>query len=100
MAGKFTPEIRAALLEAFAAGCSVPDAARAADLREPTLKGWMTRGRAEDSGEYAEFVAAIDAAREAVAAKLKPGTADELAIEVWRSVRRGSVAAMKLYWDI
>jgi hypothetical protein len=49
-ASNFTPEVRAALIERTAAGISLPDAA-ALELRETTVKGWLTRGRCKSAGE-------------------------------------------------
>lgn len=99
-ASKFTPETRGALLERFAAGVSLRDACRAIELREGTVKGWLTRGRREDSGAYAEFAAAVEAAREEAAARPEPMDADELARAVSQMVRGGSVAAAKLRWEM
>jgi hypothetical protein len=99
-ASKFTPEIRGGLLERTAAGVSLSDAARAVGVRETTAKSWLTRGRREESGEYADFAAAMDEAREA--AKSRPDAMDEA--ELGRLVsgmaRKGSVQAAKLSWEM
>lgn len=95
-ASKFTPETRGALVERTAAGVSLPDACRALELREQTVKSWLQRGRQERTGAYAEFVAAIEAARVASAQRPGPMDADELACVVSQAARAGSVAAMKL----
>ena len=60
MASKFTPEARGAVLDLLADGLSLKDACRESDIREKTVKGWLTRGRKEDNGDYAEFAAAVD----------------------------------------
>jgi hypothetical protein len=44
-----------------------------------TAKGWLTRGRRGQGGEYTEFVEAMDDARAAARARPEPMDADELA---------------------
>lgn len=99
-ASKFTPETRGALLERFAAGVSLADAARTLDLREPTVKGWLTRGRRESTGLYAEFVQAVEIAREEARNRPEPMDEDELRRVVSETARKGSVQAMKLMWEM
>ncbi len=99
MASKFTPEIRGALIERFAGGATVEEAARAADLSTKTLKRWLTRGRRED-GEFAEFTAAVENAREQARNRPDPMTPEEHRLVVSESARNGSVQAMKLYWEM
>ena|GEM_PF-6772797 len=70
-ASKFTPEVRGGLIERTAAGVSLRDASRAVGVREATVKSWITRGRGEDEGDYAEFVAAVDTVR--TEARDRPG---------------------------
>lgn len=100
-ASKFTVEVRAALIERFAAGCSVADAARDGGVREKTLKTWLTRGRRGDSPAHVEFVERVDKAR-ADSERRVSGAMDraELLCVASRSARAGSVAAMKLVWDM
>lgn len=100
MASKFTPEARAKALECFRMGLSVVETAKAIDVSEQTLKGWITRGRKEEAGEYREFVAAVEEARESCKQAEAPLTPDEHLLIVSRAARRGSVTAMKLYWDM
>ena len=88
------------LIERTAAGVSLPDACRALDLRESTVKGWLTRGRREEDGDYAEFVAAIEQARQEARERPGPMDRDELRLEVSRAARAGSVQAMKLMLEI
>ena len=95
-ASKFTPEIRGALIERTAAGLSLPDACQAVQIREATVKGWLTRGRQEPEGEYAEFVAAIDAAREDAQSRPEPMDEAELLAVMSGLARRGSVNAGKV----
>ncbi len=100
-ASKFMPEIRAALVELFAAGATVDEAARGCELRPKTVSGWLTRGRREGDGEYADFARAVDLgrekAREAAANALTP---EEFKQHLAKAVRAGSVSAMKLYYEI
>lgn len=98
-ASKFTPEVRGGLLERFAAGVSVEDAARSLDLRPKTVKDWLTRGRREEAGDYADFAAEVDRVRAEAAERPEPMDADELARVVSAAARKGSVAAMKLRWE-
>lgn len=100
MASKFTPEARAKALECFRAGLSIPEIAKSIDVSEQTIKGWLTRGRKEPNGPYREFVAQVDEARESAKAAEEPLTPDEHLLIVSRAARRGSVTAMKLYWDM
>lgn len=100
MASKFTPDIRGGLIERVAAGASQADAARAVGITLPTFKKWLQRGRKEGEGEYADFAKAIAAAREQARNRPEPMTAEELRLEVSKAARRGSVQAMKLYWEM
>ncbi len=95
-ATKFTPQARGALIERVASGVSLTDAARAIGLREKTVKGWITRGRREDEGDYTEFAQRIEQARREADERPQPMDPDELARVVSEAARRGSVAAMKL----
>ena len=97
---RFTPEHRGALIERTAAGVSLRDACRALGLREKTVAGWLARGRREDSGDYTDFAAAIDQARDDVRSRPEPMDASELARVVSEMARNGSVAAAKLRWEM
>ncbi len=99
MRSQFTPENRGALVERTAAGVSLPDACRDVGLRLSTVKTWLTRGRKED-GPYSDFVLAIENARQAAADRPRPMTGIELRRRVSESARGGSVAAMKLMWEM
>ena len=99
-ASKFTPESRGALIERTAAGVSLADAARATGIREATVKSWLTKGRRDSSGEYVEFAAAIEEARESARSRPDPMDADELARVVSEMARKGSVTAAKLRWEM
>jgi len=100
VASKFTPEARGALLDLLADGLSLKDACREVSIREKTVKGWLTRGRKEDAGDYAEFAAAVDASRQDASDFEEPMTEDELKVVVSRSAKKGSVAAQKLLWEM
>jgi transposase-like protein len=98
MRTRFTPETREAVLEGLRAGLTLSEAAQGADLPEGTLKGWLTRGRAESGTEHALFAAAADAARET--ASRADLTDAEFRACVVRAVRAGSVQGMKLWLAI
>jgi len=100
VATKFTPENRAEILERTALGLTQADIARELDIRLPTLKKWIARGRREDSGEYADFSRAYDAARLESKSRPEPMDEAELLIVVSEAARRGSVQAMKLRWEM
>ena len=95
----FTAEKRIALLRLFAAGSTIPDAAEGADVKTQTVKGWLTKGRKENDGPYAEFAQVVDVVRGS-ADESEPMTVEDLERAVWKSVRVGSVTAMKLAWEI
>jgi transposase len=99
-ASKFTAEARGALLERIAAGVSMRDAARAVGIREKTVKGWLTRGRREETGDYADFAAAVEEVRAAAKERAEPMDGDELAQVVSGMARAGSVQAAKLRWEM
>lgn len=100
VATKFTPENRAEILERTALGLTQADIARELDIRLPTLKKWIARGRREDTGAYADFSRAYEAAREEAKARPEPMDEAELLIVVSEAARRGSVQAMKLRWEM
>jgi IS30 family transposase len=100
MASKFTPETRGVIIERTAAGVSLADISTALDIRLPTLKGWLTRGRREESGQYHDFAQAIESARDEAKARPEPMDEDELLHVVSETARKGSVAAMKLRWEM
>lgn len=97
---RFTPETRGALIERFAAGMSVAESCRAIELSEKTAKNWLARGRKEKSGAYTDFVQAVERARADAAARPEPLTEDEHRRLVADVCRKGSVAALKLAWEM
>lgn len=100
MASKFTAENRGALLDLLADGLSMKDACREIGVREKTVKDWLTRGRKEDDGDYAEFAAAVEATRQDATVFDEPMDEDELKLAVSRAAKKGSVAAQKLLWEM
>jgi transposase len=100
MASKFTPEMRGALIERFAVGCTVADAASAVGVSEMTVKRWLARGRREKGTEYSQFTDAVDRAREEVKNRPEPMDAEELARVVSTAARKGNTQAMKLRWEM
>jgi hypothetical protein len=100
LATKFTPENREGLLELLRDGLSLKDASRELDLREKTVKGWITRGNKEEGTEYAAFAVAVGEARQEFSDKIAPLDEDELMLVVSNAARKGSVAAMKLAYEM
>ena len=81
MASKFTPEIRATIIEALRENPSVPSAASKAGINPVTLNRWLQQGE-EGNPEFAEF--ALEAAearrtlKDEVVAALKVTALDPL----------------------
>jgi transposase len=96
----FTPEARARVLARVELGVSFEEAATAAGLKVDTVKGWLARGRREDAGAYADFAAAVAAARAVARARPEPMGTDELERLVSEMARAGSVQAAKLRWEM
>ena len=99
-ASKFTAEMRADLLDRFAAGLSVRDAANATGVNERTLKSWLTKGRRQQDGPFAEFAAAVEIARKSSRLGDKAMDEAELIVVVSEAARRGNTQAMKLRWEM
>jgi hypothetical protein len=95
---RFSPQLSGQLVGLIMVGASLPEACRQLGIPEPTVKGWLARGRKESGTTYAEFARAVEDARATVAqAELTwPEFMGCLAV----SVRKGSVQAMKLWWEI
>lgn len=96
----FTAETRARLLARIEMGTSLSAAAVASGVSANTAKAWLARGRREDSGAYAAFAAAVEAARAVARARPEPMGADELERLVSEMARAGSVQAAKLRWEM
>lgn len=99
-ATKFTPQMRGDLVERFAAGLSVRDAAGAVGLNEKTLKTWLTKGRKQKDGDYAAFVEQVEEARQIAKNRPEPMDEEELAVVVSEAARAGNTQAMKLRWEM
>lgn len=59
---RFTPEVREKVLVAIRAGNYLEVAARYAGISRSTLFGWLDRGRKARSGQFLEFLDAVDGA--------------------------------------
>lgn len=101
-ATKFTDENRILIVDRIRQGDSLAAVCKELDVRLKTAEGWLTRGRKEmeDGKEttYAEFAQRIEEARRA--RELAVLTADEFHEHLAKQVRKGSVNAMKLWWNI
>ena len=64
------------------------------------MKAWLTRGRREDSGDYAEFAQAVEEARAVAAVRPEAMDDEELARVVSQMPRACSVQAAKLRWEM
>ena len=97
---KFTPEIRETFTCLTEDGLTIADAARVTGIGEKTAKRWLARGRRETDGAYRDFADAVDRAREARDQAEPPLDPAELKAVVSRAAKKGSVQAMKLYWQM
>lgn len=91
------------ILEAIKAGASIPDAAREAGVGEPTVKGWLSRGRKDPKSKYGSFAARVDAAfteRKLPAEGDRPADRSELLVLTSRAARAGNVQAMRLLSEL
>jgi transposase-like protein len=57
---KFTEEFRETFIEQLKAGLYIKDAAEECGVSVESVRGWLEKGRTEDSGVYAEFADAFD----------------------------------------
>lgn len=100
-ARRFSDDVTKAIVARIEHGVSFKDAAIAEQVKPETARSWLTKGRRESTGAYAEFAAAVEEARaKAEAAATKPMTDDEFNEHLASAVRNGSVQAMKLYDEI
>jgi hypothetical protein len=97
---KFTSDNCQAIVELIFDCVSISDAARETGINVKTVKNWLSKGRAEGEGPYADFAESVDRARGEVEQRELPGTEEELRRVVWRAAKGGSVAAQKLYWEM
>jgi len=99
MKSRFTPQVRGAIVQGVRGGLSIAEAAERAAVAPKTVAHWVSRGRAEAAGTaHADFASSVDAAREAAATAGM--TEGEFRAHLAAAVRRGSVAALRLWWTV
>jgi hypothetical protein len=85
------------------AGCSIEEAARASGVPVASVRRWLRDGR-KGKSPYDVFAVAVDAARggrrEAERALDGPLSADEAELLVAKAARKGSVPALRLYFEL
>ncbi len=94
---KFTKGRQEAVLESLRAGVSLADSCRPLDVSAGSVSNWISRGRREQSGPFADFARDVERARaerEREVAGRGLDTGDLLRL-LERAARRGSVAAAK-----
>jgi len=91
---KFTPEVRAKIIQAIESGNTREAASGFAGIDDGTLYTWLRKGRAAKSGQYREFLKAVTRAESRaevgfvnVVAKAAKG-GDWKASQYWLSVRK------------
>lgn len=88
-----------AVLAAIRDGATIGEAATGAGVAEPTVKGWLKRGRQDPKSKYGKFAELVDAAfsdRKMPAAGDLPADRGELLVLASRAARSGNVQAMRL----
>jgi hypothetical protein len=81
----------------------VGDPDRRHGIAARTVSSWVTKARRDPSGQFGEFVAALDAVQERrlhLSDDERPIRSIEAQAIVWRAVEAGSVQAAKLYWQM
>jgi len=95
----FSPKI----IDAIQAGASIEEAATTTDVPVTTVRRWLRDGR-KGRDPYAAFAAAVDGARadrkNAESALDGPLTAAEAEVLIARAARKGSVPALRLWYDL
>jgi hypothetical protein len=99
-ASKFSADTQQAFCEGIFDGLTIAEAAKAAGVAAKTVKNWLTRGRKEGDGPYADFVISVDEARAEHQAKEVPMSYDELKLAVSKSAQSGSAQSQKLYFEM
>jgi len=99
-ASKFTADVQQAFCEGIFDGLTIAEAAKGAGVASKTVKNWLSRGRKEGDGPYADFAASVEAARAEHQEKEVPMDYDELKLVVSKSAKAGSVQAMKLFEEM
>jgi hypothetical protein len=99
-ASKFTTDVQQAFCEGIFDGLTIAEAAKGAGVAAKTVKNWLSRGRKEGEGPYADFVISVDEARAEHASREAPMTYDELKLAVSKSAQNGSAQSQKLYFEM
>lgn len=86
------------------AGATIDEAARLVDVAVASVRRWLRDGRKNPDGRYAAFAAAVDGARSERklaerALKDGPLTTDEAVLLLARAARKGSVPALRLWFE-
>ncbi len=96
-------ETREALVGAIRDGASIADASAGVGVSCATVRRWLTSGRREPDGVYGEFAQSVDAIRgerrELHRELDGPLTVEEAERVLAKLVRRGSVPALKLWFE-
>lgn len=94
---KFTPYNQAAIVHHLRRGGSMAEICRDLAVREKTAEGWLTRGRREDAGDYADFAGRVEQAR----AEADQESLEELDVVklLEKAARNGSIQAMTKLLD-
>ena len=92
-----------AVLTAIRDGATIGEAATGAGVAEPTVKGWLKRGRQDPKSKYGRFAADVDKAfndRTMPAEGDRPADRGELVMMASRAARSGNVQAMRLLAEL
>lgn len=93
-------EVRDDLIAAVKAGTTIGDAARAVEIAESTVRGWLKQGRRDPESQYAGFAQAIDEARAARPELPYPGLSEDDVVALLElAAKKGSVPAQKALLD-
>lgn len=102
---KFAPETAAALIRGVRAGASFDEACSSAGVNVHTGRTWLRNGRRDPKGPYGALAILVDGHRQA---RLKPeraaGSDQPLTLEeaerlLAAAARKGSVVALRLWFD-
>jgi hypothetical protein len=95
---------QARIVEGVRSGCSIDEAARAADVAVGTARRWLTAGRKAPDGPHGEFARLLDGARadRRVAERALDGplSAEEAELLLAKAARKGSVPALRLWFEM
>jgi len=92
------------ILASVQAGCSIEEGARAAGVPAATVRRWLREGR-KGREPYVSFAEAVDRARgerraAERAVKDAPLNAEEAELLLARAARKGSVPALRLWFEM